>query len=66
MDILNRSYAMRLIDIYEKFNSTCIIDIDNLIISTESDYLSFNNIAILNNFLLTEIELSIDNLIREY
>lgn len=66
MDILNRAYAMRLIDIYDKFNSTCLIDIDNLIISTESDYLSFNSLADLNNFLLTEIELSIDNLIREY
>lgn len=62
-DMLQNVIAMRLVNIYSKINSTCIIDIDNLSISGTETNIQFDRISQLNNWLLNEIELTIEHLI---
>lgn len=52
----------RLIDIYYKINSTCIIH-DNKIEYPDCDDMTFNTLDEMIDFLLTEIELSIENIL---
>ena len=53
------TYAM---NIYERFNSTCIIDIDNLNIDCPDGYLHFNTEYEMLYFFLTEIDCITDML----
>lgn len=62
-DMLQNVIAMRLVNIYSKINTACIIDIDNLSISGTETNIQFDRISQLNNWLLNEIELSVENMI---
>ena len=62
-EIVQTAICMRLVNIYSLINTTCIIDIDNLSISGTETNIQFDRISQLNNWLLNEIELSVENMI---
>lgn len=47
-------------DIYDRFNSTCIIDYDTLTIETPEQTLKFNSLQLMRLFILQEIALSLN------
>lgn len=60
---ITKSYILdRLIDIYYKINSTCIIH-DKKIEYSDCDDMTFKTDNAMIDFLLSEIELSIENIL---
>lgn len=60
---ISKSYILdRLIDIYYKINSTCIIH-DKKIEYSDCDDMTFKTESEMIDYLLSEIELSIENIL---